>query len=448
MKKLLLITILFMLLGSFSVFGADTLKTVEIGDKSLPENGTFEISFTLQENETLFFNLLNTSSEEIDLEFPSQHLLNGTNQYNFTINWSITETIFTEDTRLYAEILVNNTLNLNNHTIGLEFNIKKEGDRLLEINGSSSLVLRDGMYVKDITVDKLPDNGTLNFFISGNPGEQFALTYCGKFFVCNENETFTLNENGGYELQLDYKIPLASALGTFNESFNISSPTRNSSIKVQFNILVPNILLKPLELGEECFEPNRALNVQLECENKFRTYQVEVVRALQNYISSVNTDVICEQSIRTEYVVGDTISDVVLENYLEVQNDNKNLREDNTYLNTQLSTCQDEKSQLKVEINETILQKNSEIVELKDTESQKRVDLFKASEIDKQEERADTLLIMKIFCFVAFLLCVLLIGAKFFFENQFMIDLKINIYVVGSIGLFFFFSWIGLFVWG
>jgi len=445
MKKLITIMII-MLFCITGAFAYDTVKTVEIGDKSLPENGTFEISFTLQENESLYFNLTNKSNE-LKLNFPAEHLLNGSNQYNFTINWSIDETIFTDDKKLFAEILVTNSLNLNNHSIGLEFNIKKEGDRLLQINGSSSLVLRDGMYVKDVTVDKLPDNGTLNFFISGNPGEQFTLTSCGKFFICN-NETFKLNENGGYELKLDYKIPLASPLGTFNESFNISSPTRNSSIKVQFNILIPNILLKPLELGPECFEPNVALNVQLECENKFRTYQVEVVRALQNYLSSVNTELICEKMIKTNYVIGDVVEDIVLNNYLEVQNDNKNLREDNTYLNKQLSTCQDEKSQLKIKINETILNKNQEIVSLKDSESQKRVDLFKATEIDKQKEKADTLFIMKIFCFIVFVLCIALIGAKFVFENVFMTDIKINVWIVGAIATFFFFCWLGLFVWG
>ncbi len=445
MKKFILF-ILIVLISSIGAFAYDSFESIEIGDKSLPKSGNFTFSFKLLENQTLYFNLSN-KSQYLNLNFPSEKTLIGTDSYNFTVNWSITETVFPEDITLLGEIIVKNSFNLNNHSIGMEFKIKKEGDRVLIINGSDELIYQNGMYIKTTTIDKLPNNGSLEFFISGNPGEEFKLVDCGNFLICN-NQTFKLNENGGYNLELGFFIPLATAIGIYNETFNISSNVRNSTINIQFDIGVPNILLMPFELGDECFQPNAPLIVQIECENKFRTHQVEVIRALQNYLSNVNTEKICEQLVRTEYVVGDSISEIVMRNYLDVQNDNTLLREDNTYLSSQLNTCQEEKLDLNFQINETLNLKNQEIIELRDIESQKRVELFKASEIEKQEQKANMLLIMKIFCFVVFILSFSLIGLKYFFENSLLIDLPVNVYIVGSIGLFFFFSWLGLFVWG
>lgn len=445
MRKLLLITII-LICSITGAFAFDSYKNVSIGSNSLPESGNFTFSFKLMENETLYFNLKNKSNY-INLDFPTSYYLNNTETYNFTVKWSIIETVIPTDMNLLGVILVTNSLTTNNHTIGLEFNIKKEGNRVLEINGSDELVLRDGIYLKKITFDKLPNNGTMDFFISGNPGEQFHVTGCGKFFVCS-NQSFTLNENGGYLFKLGYQIPLAVALGIYNESFNITSQTRNSTIKVQFDVGVPDLLLKPAELGPECFEANAPLRVQVDCEEKFRTWQLETIRAIQSYLSNVNTENICEQLTRTEYVVGNSISELVTQSLKDTIADNTQLRNTNTVLNKQLSTCQADKSSLQVKINETINTKNAEIVQLKDTESQKRVDLFKASEIEKQNEKASTILIMKWFVFVLGLLCFILIALKYVFENVFLIDIRINIWIVGGIGTFFWFCWLGLLVWG
>lgn len=442
----LILILVFLLHISLLVNGFDSYQNISIGTKSLPTEGNFTFIFKLVENETLYFNLINKSSE-LNFEFPNQYYLNNTDTYNFTINWNIDETIFVENITLNSGFILTNSLNSNNYTIGIDYMIFKEEDKVLEINGSSSLVLRDGMYIKEITVDKLPENNNLIFLISGNPSEEFKVTGCGKFFICN-NQTFSLSENGLFELKLNYLIPISTAIGEYNESFNISSVTSNSTINVQFNIDFPNILLKPLELGEQCYQANMPLQVQLECENEFRTYQVEVIRALQSYLSSVNTDIICENLVRTEYVVGDVISELVLESNLELMDDNKNLREDNTYLNSELSSCNDDKSSLKTQINQTILLKDEEIVDLKDIESQKRIDIFKATEIDKDKERNETLFVMKLFCLIVFILCLGLLGYKIFMETMFLKDIKINVIIVGAIGLFFFFSWLGLFIWG
>jgi hypothetical protein len=447
MKKIISI---FILLFTVSLVNAyDLEKTVTFNETQLPQSGTFNFPFELLAGETLYFEV-KTNHSALDFDYVEQYELSGTNSYEFSLNYEVDRTFITEDKTYMAELLVNNSLNSNLYSVGLFFEIINQNSSVFEITSSTSLSVIDGIYHKNVSLFDFPGNGTIDFNIVGNPDEQYTFSQCeeNRFIRCQENSTFNLDSNGEYLLKVPYSLPF-TPLGTYNDTFHLRSVSRNYTLDVVFNVIQPNVFLKPLDLDPRCYEEEDSLTIKerLDCEIAIAEWQLNKFVELNNYYSRINTENICEQFVKTEYIVGDSISTEVLDRNQKLLQDNADLRVENTRISEELSSCRILRENDKTTFNRTLTQKDNEIRQTVIESEKTNIQIKNNEKTRRDTEKQDLIDKWKFLAVCGMICCGVLAGYKFYRENNFQDVKGINYWIVLIVGLIFLFGWFGLWVW-
>ena len=441
MKHILAIIIVLSLL-SIS-YGFNEQRSIDINSFDIPYEGEFNFTFRLQENQTLFFNITN-ASPELEFFFDEQHTLNGTDRFNFTLNYQLNQRIVSNRT-LNAELLVTNTLNSQNYTALLEFNVIRI-DSLFRFEPIDELRIVDNEYVYRISILDLTRDGELSFNIQGNPGERFNVSGCeGSRFLRCEDFSFSIPQSQNYVLTIPYQLS-PTPLGDYKDSFRIESQRIQRDINITFEVRQPDIFLVPQDI-QECFLEEPSLRERFICEERLAEYRLETLIVLNEYFASINTQEICEQFIETEFVIGDTISDIVMNQFTDLQNDFRDLRRDNEALNRELSMCRLEKQDLSFQFNSTIAQKDNEITTIREQNLLRQQELTEQLQVEKESYKERNTRVMLIVSFIIWFFTLILVGFKFIMNAFFLNPVRgINYTIIGSIGIVFFLGWIVLLI--
>jgi hypothetical protein len=209
--------------------------------------------------------------------------------------------------------------------------------------------------------------------------------------------------------------------------------------------------LKPAEIDPICLqdEDNLTIKQRLDCEAQLLEYQLNAIVELNNYYSRINTEKICEDFTKTEYIIGDTISAEILERNGKLLDDNARLKLKVETLTEDVNTCIAKRDSERNIFNKTINDKNNEIEEIKiDTEQ----DILKTRELEKakREELRDSLLNkIKFLISCGIFVCIALAGYKLFMQTRFLDEVRwINYWLLLGVGLLLLFVRFGLWIWG
>ncbi|MCA9496233.1 MAG: hypothetical protein KC589_04790, partial [Nanoarchaeota archaeon] len=360
-QLILLLAILLHISLLSNVFAYDIQKEFNFTTSQLPINDSYLLTFNLFENETLYFTQ-NQTDNNIDLSFVSSHFLNSTSLYNFTINWRINTNIFTENKNINTSIIVSNSVNNNTYEIGLIYNIVKSDPKKLSLNSSSTLEFINGSFIKKITVDKLPEKSNLSFISTGEPKETFSINSCGNFLLCDDS-VYRFDDDGRYLINIPIDIPIIP-LGLNKQNFTIHTQTNNRTFFINFDVIIPQAFILPPQLAENCYKPNLDIATQLQCEENISRYRLEVIIATAEYFAKINPNSVCKNFVKTEYIVGDSISKEVIETNQKLLSENENLREDILFCEEDKQIFTNQINKLKVEMNDSLIKKDQEITDL------------------------------------------------------------------------------------
>ena len=357
------ILIILLLLIS-SVNGYDYYQNITINSSTLPRNGTYEFTINPINNATIFFNMVNDSSK-VSMSFPSNHTFNDSQPFNATFNWSIPDQTFLNDENLTEVINLANNNNSNIVTLGFDFFIQDYNPPILEVKSVNELQVVNGTYVKSIGITSLPDSGNLPFNLKGVNNSNFTVTDCTDFLEC-PTSMFYFNANGTKILNIPYHISATDvAVGTYNSSFKINNGNSSKIINVQFDIQVPNLFATPPDLPDKCFSDVIDYNVQLECEGIIQKYRANLIVEYQRYLANVNTDKICSDYVKYEYVVGDSISKEIMDTNQQLRDENAQIRAKLDEKNDMINNLKQDKINLQLQINQTRIDADKKIAEIK-----------------------------------------------------------------------------------
>ena len=444
-----IISIITIIILISSTFGYDKTFNESIGTNSLPTSGSYDLDFTVKTNETLYFNVT-SKSEKLDINIPNSYYLNNTDTYKLIINWSVDKIIFTDDEILASEILVTNSLTSKNYSIGVIIDVLKEEKKVFDIiSTSSNVIYHDNAFYKNISIlHDFPSKDNIVINLEGEPNEIFTISGCDDdWFLACRNSSFNLNNEGKYQLKVPFRMEY-TPIGLYNETFYLKSSSKNFTLKAVFSVLQPTFRLNYNNI-EGCKNYDQLSFVkQMNCTESLLKYELEGIMQINEYFSKVNTENVCKNFIQTEYIVGDSISKEILDRNIELSLDNGKIRETNSLLSTKLDTCLQEKNNVILESRNNNIENNKSIIELKNDNTRTRLTLKEQYDIKTQESNNNTLFWLKIVCFFIFISFLIVIGLKYWYENMFATNIKINQYVFGCISLFFFILWVSLFFWG
>lgn len=421
--KIIVFVLLFMIVINYS-FAYNQNETETIYTVQLPVNGNYTHSFNVDAGSTLYFDMNNPNSE-LDFDMVTSYSLNE-NQSNYTlvVEWEI-DGVFASSKNLNAYLNVTSNSSEMSYTIGYEFVVIKSESPIVVLNGTSKLETRNGTFYKIVTVEKLPERSVIPLKITGTPNQEFTLINCSQFLECDEGEKYYYDANGKATVNLDYYVPTNTAIGQYNEHFTIKSPERQDTIEIVFDVKIPDIFVVPLELPEKCYKENQPLEVQTECERLIQEYRLEIIIAYQEYISKVNTEKICSEFVEKEYIVGDTISEVVMNKYNEVLDENKYLREDVEFKTKKIVELESLMQDKETEFERELIQKDSRIQDIKETCHNEKVQINTVTKNYIEEKDNIRRNWYKRFAFFLFIGPLLVLMVKKLSKNRYNYDIAI-----------------------
>ena len=430
-----------LILGSVTAY--DYEERFNATNQNLPLSGISQVyTFPYVENATLYFNISQSDSRVVVNFPPNYNFSNTSANYDFKVNWTLLNTIYAIDETFNVSINITNSANSNYKTLGLIFNVTKIEPPLLVFNGSDDLKIINNTYWKIITADNLPDFGNLTFTFSGTPNEAFTITECKEIIQCPLGQ-FSFNSNGTIRIQIPYSIDYV-AIGRMNTSFTLNTATKNTTVNIIFSIDIPDIFVTPPNLPEKCKLSPLPFADQLECEGLIQDYRKEIIVGWQRYISKVNTDKICANYKQIEYVIGDSISKLIAEENIRLLEELNYERRINDNLDQEITNLKEEVNQKELKINETIVTKDKEILNIQGEEQQKRIDIYRASEVDKADYRAEYGKITKILVFIFAIFPLLLLLFKYFMMVTYIRHVNLPTGVLIALSSIFTISWIAL----
>jgi hypothetical protein len=445
-----IITLITLLVLISSTFAYDKTFTDSVGTLSLPASGEFVQDFTLQENKTLFFNTAGDSRLELDI--PTSYYLNNTNTYDLPIKWSVDSQIFASNVTLTKEIIITNSANNKTISLGVIINVTKETEKVFSIvSTSSNFIYRNGTFYKNVSIlHDFPSKDNIVVNLEGKPNELFRLTGCDDdWFLACKNSSFNLDNQGTYNLQVPVRFEF-TPLGKYNETFYIASDTKNITLKAVFDVQQPQFKLS-MGLIEGCKDyDNLPFSKQMNCSAKLLEYQAEGIIQLNEYYAKVSTENVCKQFIKTEYVVGDSISKEVLDNYNLLSKDYKSCMNDKENLLFDLKTCDKNKNEIVLSKQELEVAKDKELIDVNNENTRKAMAIEEQMKTESEQDRDSLVFKLKVALLVGFFLSFIAIGLKLWYDSITGRVFAVNVYVISVfvIGMICLFSWIGLFIWG
>lgn len=428
----------------------DMTKNVSINESDLPTSDSINFPFQLLEGETLYFDVTNLNGE-ISLDYVENYTLNETDEYNWVLEYDFDRTIIFENESYLVEINVSNSLNSNVYEIGLYYYLIDQKESVYNISSIDTLEIIDGKYHKNVSLFDLGGNGTFEFNVVGQPGEIYKLTGCDddRFLSC-QNSSFSLDSEGKYRLKIPYDLPF-TPLGKYNESFHLNSSLKDYDVEIVFNIVQPDIFTKPANINPICFqdEDNLTIRQRLDCETEIAEYRFNAIIELNNYASKIQTENICEQFVKTEYVVGESISKEVLDKNLQLVDQNADFRIENKDLSDSLSSCRDKNSQLKNLFNATITEKDQKMKNIT-LSTEAEINNIREAERERRFQEVDNVTgNLKIISFFIIAVCLILGMVKSMYYTKTMHEIKWIDYKVLATTIFLsLLQLISLWVWG
>lgn len=440
------------LLLMIQCYGYDYQETFNVNTYDLPFSGISETySFPYLENVTLYFNLSESDSRVL-LEFPSEYhfnpLPNSSNvtgeSFGLVINWTALDKVYATNESFNTSVKITNSFNSNEQTLGLLFNIIKSEKPALVINGTNQLKIINGSFVKEVTLDNLPDRGNLTFSLTGIPNEAFTINNCGEFLICPVNQ-FNFDNSGHINLKLSYSIPITTAIGKYSNSFNLITSSTNKTIPIIFYINTPRLIVQPIELDSKCTS-DAPFDVLTDCYQKLQEHNLEIIIGYNRYMSQVNTEKICQDYKEKEYVVGDSISKLVLDTNIQLMDENERLRRINDDLRNNSLYLKEIINEKELMINRTQIACDSELLGQKTENQKEKIDIYKASEIDKSlfKEKYGSIFTWIAFIFMIVPLCF--IGFSIMMRAKYSRRINLPFKTLSIISGFFGIVWLVLLI--
>lgn len=445
-----LIILLIFFICARSSFAYDMTFNETVSTNYLPINGTHSINFTVVQNETLSIDIA-SQSPKLGITTQRSHMIDNNNVYNLLIDWDVNDTLYTQNTTLKADILIQTQRTNKNYSIGVYTFIEKQEPQVFNIvSTSSDDVFRNGTFYKNISIlHDFPSKDSLVIDLKGVAGQVFKLSGCDDdWFLACKNSSYTLDNEGKYQLKVPYRMEF-TPLGVYNETFYLKSDTKNYTLHAVFRVLQPDFKLS-MKLIDGCQDyEDLSFSQQMNCSALLLQYQAEGIIQLNQYFAKISTENICEQFLKTEYVVGDSISKEVLDTNLRLNNNLSTCMNNLFLTNNDLSSCQREKDKIINTHTAELQSKEQEKIDLNNANTKTKLELREQYDTQSKEEVKSTRSFMMWLCFILGILSVIPVLYKYYVENtKIGVTVRINavIYMIAS--TFLLLSAVLLLVWG
>lgn len=380
MKKIINLIIFGLLIFCFSInlaFSSTITKEYNISENDLPVIYQESFLLQLQENETLYFNQGNISSNYLELEFPSNYTfgINETN-YTFNINANIFDFTITQNTTIQENMIISNSLNNLSTEILFKFNIKDEPLNVTTIINNSQtyeVSIIEGGYNVTISSNTLPKGGILDFELTGFPNQNGIVTYCGDFLTCPSN--FQFNANGEVTLPVSYNIPYGQAVGTYSRVIAIQSNGTFRQAKVIFNIIEPQYVIQHYVYQDDCFLNKENM---IRCVREQQEYDSERLTELINELMKEDKSICPTVNETIKYVMQGEINQsmkMLYDNAIKDLNNSRSqnglLIQENKELKLENSKLMAEKDTIQTDANTLVKEAQDEAFKVKINSEQK-----------------------------------------------------------------------------
>lgn len=348
-------------LFTISSVSANLVENITMNISELPKEGNFSYNFSLRDNETIFFSLIQNDSRT-KLDFPGQISLNGTNHTPWEVFYDVK--YFADYTGNYTKLqdIIGITNSYNSNLVLMEINYfilhQQEEKEKSYLN-----VQKDGTQVNIRTYTVVEFNRTHEVILHA-PENRIVNISCGKFISCPNGINVSGNGKGVFKGEI--YIPKDYETGTYDSFIEMTLDNRTSrinfTIEVEYRDDIYDILNYDI-WDSSCYDSPEKL---AECYKNQARYDEELANALLKRLEQKNKTCDCEPEIinrtKTKYVeVGDVDPELLKENR-ELRKENSELMNNITRLNNKLASCLDEKTKVREEKNDEIQALTNEVV--------------------------------------------------------------------------------------
>lgn len=247
----------------------DNTSEIYVLESELPTAGSINLSLTLSEWNTAFFNQTNISNY-VTLTFPKNLTFNATNTSVLLIQYYIPKF-----TPVSSQFIINTSINITNNVtdssslFGMSFIVNRTTPQIIEFNATNKTIVASQGYNVTIAEILLPKNDTLFFTFKAPANTVVNITRCDSWLRCPSTFTF-LTENA--VMPINYTVPYNTTLGLYQMNFTVlSSEGVEANGSILFNITTTDVLMRRFVFKEECFTSDGA--IKKECIKEYEEYQ-------------------------------------------------------------------------------------------------------------------------------------------------------------------------------
>jgi hypothetical protein len=378
MKKIVFLIVCFCFLPL--VLGIDS--NIVLNGDVLNSNTSLKINVTLQENATLFIDLVE-SDDRLLYEYDKVvYFENNSKELEFIF---IKNENFVNSTNTNA--IFNLTSNVNSNNVLINVSILINVSDLFEESSSSFVDIVNGEYKIEISTNLIPKTGTLNYEINGNYGDLLSIDCSSKnWFSCPKEKTF--NSNNKTTFSVSYSIPSDALIGTFKYPIIVNTSNLTISQNVTFVIFEPELTLNQYVFKDTCFKEldNGELTVTYECLLEKEEHDIRRITQIINKVRE-QRNISCNVDPEIEYVFTGRIEDDLLTLYNNCQDDLSSARisvsnyqsdlsqkeKDLRICNSDKKTAQEQLINNESTCLETVFETSVKLKEKADSESEKAI---------------------------------------------------------------------------
>lgn len=305
---------------------ADVERTLTYNITELPMSGNTTFNFTLVENATVFYELIQGDGWS-NLSFPTNTTI-AVNNTETTLQIDYALPFFAdyvEDHTIFENIIaITNDLNNNVVALFLSFDI------LHPFGNTTSpwmIIKNEGQLIEITTFTTKSYNKKHKVTVFGNVNRTVNVS-CGKYISCPTSVFINTSEQEEFEAEID--IPLGEPSGEYDSHITLASGNKTGKIKFKI-IIKDDKVLRFFVWNESCFDNETAL---ADCYRAQAIFNAEIVNALLEQCDKEET---INETIK--YVEIGNIDPELLEANKDLRGKYTDLTQEYTVLSVQFQNC-------------------------------------------------------------------------------------------------------------
>ncbi len=318
-----------------------TLADIEISavyanTTELPKKGSVPLTIILPENSTLYIERVDNESQ-FDIKYPSEVFFNQS-EINLWFNYTILDEFVTNST-LESFFELTSDAHNNTYNYSIIAQITYNEPPLYETEDQFFLNILNGQFYINITTDLLPKSGSLNYELAGSYNTTINIT-CPKdsWLTCPDTQRFGADNKSKFSVS--YTIPLDASSGVYNQTLIFETGNVTKASIVTFEVRLPDLILKPYEFTEECFQESDSgdMLVTYDCILKQEEHNNRRLSQLINSMRKEAENCSCPEPEEV-YIIQGNIDESTWQYYVSCKSDLEAKRKEYTQCNDQRKTC-------------------------------------------------------------------------------------------------------------